>query len=70
MEIEKTVADKYLKTYMAEDEPGSAALIAFPTSTEEVAEFVKKADAENKKVITIGRQTGLTSATYPQDEAG
>lgn len=69
MEIEKTVADKYLKTYMAEDEPGSAALIAFPTSTEEVAEFVKKADAENKKVITIGRQTGLTSATYPQDEA-
>ncbi|RPA65466.1 FAD-binding oxidoreductase [Aerococcus agrisoli] len=69
MEIEKTVADKYLKTYMAEDEPGSAALIAFPTSTEEVAEFVKKADAENKTVITIGRQTGLTSATYPQNDA-
>lgn len=69
MEIEKNVTDKYLRTYMTEDEPGSAELIAFPSSTEEVADFMKKANAEDHPVITVGSQTGLTSATYPTNNA-
>lgn len=69
MEIEKQVADKYLKTYMVEKTPGSASLIAFPTSTEEVVAFIKDANARKQPTITIGRQTGLTSATYPINNA-
>ncbi|AMB98487.1 lactate dehydrogenase [Aerococcus urinaehominis] len=69
MEIDKTVADKYLKTYMEEDQAGSAELIAFPKSTEEVQDFMKEAKQAGKKVVTVGSQTGLTSATYPQDNA-
>src|SRR5699024_12795990 len=69
MEIEKQIADKYLKTYMVEKDPGSASLIAFPTSTEEVVAFIKDANARKQLTITIGRQTGLTSATYPINNA-
>ena len=69
MEIDKQVADKYLKTYMVEKDSGSASLIAFPTSTEEVVAFIKDANARKQPTITIGRQTGLTSATYPINNA-
>lgn len=69
MEIKKDVTDKYLRTYMAEEVPGSAALIAYPTSSEEVVAFIKDANARNQPMITVGSQTGLTSATYPTDNA-
>ncbi len=69
MKIEKIIPDKYLKTYMEEDQPGSAELIAFPTTTEEVQEFVRDAVAQDKTIIPVGSQTGLTSATYPVDNA-
>ncbi|MCZ0717155.1 FAD-binding oxidoreductase [Aerococcus kribbianus] len=69
MQIEKSISDKYLKTYMAEDQAGSADLIAFPRSTEEVAEFMQKANSQNQHVVTVGSQTGLTSATYPTNHA-
>lgn len=69
MEIEKKVPEKFLKTYMEEDQAGSAELIAFPKSSEEVSEFVKEAKEAGKSVITVGSQTGLTSATYPLDNA-
>lgn len=69
MQIEKSISDKYLKTYMAEDQAGSAELIAFPTSTEEVAEFMQEANRQNQHVVTVGSQTGLTSATYPTNQA-
>lgn len=69
MEIKKQIADKYLKTYMVEKDPGSAALIAFPTSTDEVVAFIKDANARKQPTTTIGSQTGLTSATYPINNA-
>lgn len=69
MEIEKKVPGKYLKTYMEEDQVGSAELIAFPKTSDDISEFLKKAKEAGKSVITIGSQTGLTSATYPIDNA-
>lgn len=68
MEILNTVPTEYLQTYMVEDVPGTATLIAYPESTADVQEIVQKANEENKKIITIGARTGLTSATYPEGD--
>lgn len=69
MEILKNVPKNYLTTYMKEKIPGEAELIAYPTTTEEVSDFVKEANQKDKKVIPIGHHTGLTSATYPSEGA-
>lgn len=65
MEIVKTVPEDLLTSNAHELKAGQAELIGYAKTTEDVSDFMKKANAENKKVITIGAHTGLTGATYP-----
>ena len=44
-------------------EVGQAERIAYPTTTEDVQEVLKKADEQGKKVITVGARTGVVSGT-------
>lgn len=67
MEINKQVPEELLTTNADEASPGDAEYIAYATRTEDVSEFLKKANDEGKKVITIGSHTGLAGATYPSD---
>ena len=69
MKIEQNVPESYLTSRAGEKVLGKAGLIAFPESTEDVQEIVKRANEEGVHIVPIGTQTGLTSAAYPKDEA-
>ncbi|KAA9220683.1 MULTISPECIES: FAD-binding oxidoreductase [Aerococcus] len=68
MTIERQVDDKYLTTFIHESEAGHAEGIIYPENEEEIVEAVKKAQAEGKKLVTIGGHTALAGGTYPQGE--
>ncbi|UUX34795.1 FAD-binding oxidoreductase [Fundicoccus culcitae] len=67
MKIVTNVPEELLKSNADEATPGSASLIAYAETTEDVSRFLKEAYENNTKVITIGSHTGLAGATYPQD---
>lgn len=67
MKIEKTIPEELLTSKADETLPGSASMIGYAESTEDVANFLKQANEKGTKVITIGSHTGLAGATYPQD---
>ncbi|GMA54284.1 hypothetical protein GCM10025857_56410 [Alicyclobacillus contaminans] len=68
MEIKQVVPEELLTSNAHELEPGQAELIGYAESTEDVSDFIKKANEAGKKVITIGAHTGLTGATYPHKD--
>jgi len=68
MQIEQSVPEDLLRTKANEANPGQASLIGYAESTEDVSQFLKKANEEDKKVITIGSNTGLARATYSEED--
>lgn len=68
MQIEQSVPEELLRTKANEAKAGKATLIGYAESTEDVSDFLKKANEEDKKVITIGSNTGLARATYPEED--
>jgi len=48
-------------------EVGNAELVAYPTSTGEVQEFMKEAHDQDKKVVTIGAHTGVVSGVLARN---
>ncbi|MGX7347622.1 FAD-binding oxidoreductase [Aerococcus vaginalis] len=67
MRIEKNVPDKYIMAYQGGIAVGKSDMIAFPESTEDVQEIVKRANEEDAKIVPIGSQTGLAKASYPNN---
>jgi len=68
MKIEQNVPEELLRTKANEEKAGKATLIGYAESTEDVSGFLKKANGEGKKVITIGSNTGLARATYSEED--
>jgi glycolate oxidase len=58
------IADKYLINQVT-GERGVADSIHFPTNIAEVLEIVNQTRTNNQKLITIGSNTGLSGATFP-----
>lgn len=67
MQIIKPVPSEYLIDQVS-GKFGQAELIAFPTSTQETAEFLKQASDLSKKVITIGSGTGLVGGLVSTED--
>jgi len=68
MQIEQSVPEELLRTKANEEKAGEASLIGYAESTEDVSDFLKKANEKNKTVITIGSNTGLARSTYAEED--
>lgn len=68
MKIINKIPHELLTSKADEAHPGSASMIGYAETTEDVVSFLKKANEDGTKVITIGSHTGLAGATYPQND--